>query len=347
MSARNGNNNRRKGAHTKLSNIVRQETRDGKLVVRFLVDAMQGDLDGAKPHHRLDAARQLLAIGFDGAQPFIDRNTPDVQPRAAATSRAANDDNRRLDPKLAKLIRQQTGNGKAAVRFLVDVMQGKLPDFKPHHRIAAARELLHRGFYDDRDEDPGDYYHDRRPSRQRPSRRPQGTAKTTPRDRKDDTQNGWSSRIDLLVQTHYGSKDILDKIVENTVLGKIEFEDRETFEYLADQQVEALVQQYGSAKAWFAAVAKFANAEATLEQLLSGSIDPDDTTNAHDGDRDRRDDPHADDSYAPQKEAPPEEPPLEDDEHRPDPGEPSIWDLKAANRVLDSTTQMEYHRSYW
>ena len=350
MSARNGTNNRRKGARTKLANIVRQETRDGKLIVRFLVDAMQGNLDGAKPHHRLDAARQLLAIGFDGAQAFIDHNTPDAHPRAAATSRAANDDKRRLDPKLAKLIRQQTDNGKTAVRFLVDVMQGKLPDFKPHHRLAAARELLHRGFYDDRGEDPDDYYRDRRPSR-----RPRKTAKKTAGDRKDDTRNGWRSRRDLLVQKHYGSKDTLDKTVENTVYGKIEFEDRETFEDLTDQQVEALVQQYGSTEAWFAAVAKFANAEATLEQLLSGSIDPDDTTNANAdddtnaGDGESRGDPHADDSYAPQEEPPPEEPPPEepppeDDEHRPDPGEPSIWDLKAANRVLDSTTAMVYYR---
>ena len=238
-------------------------------------------------------------------------------------------------------------------------MQGKLPDFKPHHRLAAARELLHRGFYDDRDEDSDDYYHDRRPSR-RPSRRPQRTAKTTPRDRKDDTQNGWSSRIDLLVQTHYGSKDILDKIVENTVLGKIEFEDRKTFEDLADQQVEALVRQYGSTEAWFAAVEKFANAEATLEQLLSGSIDLDDTnandgdtttttptpdgaTNTNDGDTNDDDDANTDE----ESRAPPDDPPPEDDEHRPNPAEPSIWDLKAANRVLDSTTQMEYHRSYW
>ena len=348
MSARNGTNNRRKGAHTQLANIVRQETRDGKLIVRFLVDAMQGDLDGAKPHHRLDAARQLLTIGFDGAQAFIDRNAPDAQLRAAAGSRAANDDNRRLDPKLAKLIRQQTDNGKTAVRFLVDVMQGKLPDFKPHHRLAAARELLHRGFYDDRDEDPGEYHRDRRPAR-----RPQGTAKTTPRNPEDDSRNGRSPLAELeltkrgLIEKRYGSEDTFKKTVENTVRGEIEFEDRETFEDLPDHQLEALVQEYGSPEAWFAAVAKFANAEATLDQLLSGSIDPDDTTNANTDDGDRRDDPHADDSYAPQEEPPPEEPPPEDDEHRPDPGEPSIWDLKAANRVLDSTTQMEYHRSYW
>ena len=145
MSAHNGNK-RRKGAQTTLADIVRQETRDGKIIVRFLVDAMQGHIDGVKPNHRLDAARQLLAVGFDGAQAFIDRNTPDVRPRAPAGSRAANAANGGFDPKLAKLIRQQTGNGKAAVRFLVNVMQGKLPGFKPNHRLDAARELLHRGF---------------------------------------------------------------------------------------------------------------------------------------------------------------------------------------------------------
>ena len=339
MSARNGNNNnRRKGAHTPLANIVRQETREGRLIVRFLVDAMQGKLDGAKPHHRLDAARQLLAIGFDGAQAFIDHNTPDVQPRAAAAhSRTANASNGRLDPKLAKLIRQETDNGRTAVRFLVDVMQGKLPDFKPHHRLAAARELLHRGFDNAHAEDPDDYYHDRRPSR-----RPQRTAKTTPRDRKDDTRNG---RIALaerdLVEKHYGSEDMRRKAIENTVYGKIELEDRKTFEDLTDHRVEALVHQYGSTKAWFAAVEKFVRAEATLEQLLSGSIDLDDTgdtANVGSDEHDRRGDPHAGDRYAPQEEPPPEEPPPKP------PNEPSEWDLRAANKVLDSTTLMAYYR---
>ena len=340
MYGHNGNT-RRKGAHTPLANIVRQETRDGRLIVRFLVDAMQGKLDGAKPHHRLDAARQLLAIGFDGAQAFIDHNTPDVQPRAAAAhSRTANASNGRLDPKLAKLIRQETDNGRTAVRFLVDVMQGKLPDFKPHHRLAAARELLHRGFDNARDEDPDDYYHDRRPSRQR-SQRPQRTAKTTPRDRKDDTQNGRSpfAERDLLIEKHYGSEDMSRKAVENTVFGKIELEDRKTFENLPSHELEALVQQYGSPEAWFAAVEKFVKAEATLEQLLSGSIDTDDTDDTANADeRDRRGDPHAGDGYAPQEEPPPEEPPPKP------PDEPSEWDLRAANKVLDSTTLMDYYR---
>ena len=66
---------------------------------------------------------------------------------------------------LADLICEETDNGRTAVRFLVDVMQGNLPDFKPHHRLSAARELLHRGFDDpapDQDpEDEADYDYDR------------------------------------------------------------------------------------------------------------------------------------------------------------------------------------------
>ena len=47
---------------------------------------------------------------------------------------------------LADIIKLETSDGRDAVRFLVDVMQGNLGDFKPHHRIAAAKELLRRGF---------------------------------------------------------------------------------------------------------------------------------------------------------------------------------------------------------
>ena len=336
MSARNGNNNRRKGAHTPLANIVRQETRDGRLIVRFLVDAMQGKLDGAKPHHRLDAARQLLAIGFDGAQAFIDPQHPG---RPAPRRRQLTHGQRRQwttsTPSSPSSYDRRPATARPPSVSSSTSCRAQLPDFKPHHRLAAARELLHRGFDNANAEDPDDDYDDdRRPSRRRPSRRPQGTAKTTPRDR---NQNGRSSLAERdLVEKHYGSEDMSRKAVENTVFGKIELEDRKTFENLPDHKVEALIQQYGSPKAWFAAVEKFAKAEATLEQLLSGSIDLDDTANADSGERDRRGDPHADDSYAPQEEPPPEEPPPKP------PNEPSEWDLRAYNKVLDSTTLMAY-----
>ena len=322
----NGDNRHRED----LAHIIRQETQDGRLIVRFLVDAMQGELDGAKPHHRLDAARQLLAIGFDDAEAFIDAHSPDAHPRAAAHTRPANAASRRLDPKLAELIRQETDDGRTAVRFLVDVMQGALPDFKPHHRLAAARELLRRGFDDTPDDDPDDDDYDDYDD-----------------DCDDDTQDDrppWNTLAEenLLIEKYYGNEDMRRKAVENTVFGQIQLEDRKTFENLPLHEVEALVEQYGSPQAWFAAVEKFVREEATLEQLRSGSIDTDADDHDTDDDAIANDDDTGDESRAP-----PDNPPPEDDEHRPDPGEPSKWDLRAANKVLDSTTQMEYHRSYW
>ena len=59
-----------------LAEIVREETEDGRLIVRFLIDVMQGFLEHSKPCHRLDAARQLLNLGSHTAQSFIDANTP-------------------------------------------------------------------------------------------------------------------------------------------------------------------------------------------------------------------------------------------------------------------------------
>ena len=66
---------------------------------------------------------------------------------------------RKVASDLAEIVRQETDDGRVAVRFLVDVMRGGLPGFKPHHRLAAARELLRRGFDDTPADDnagPGD-----------------------------------------------------------------------------------------------------------------------------------------------------------------------------------------------
>ena len=62
----------------KIQKIVREETGEGRLIVRFLVSAMQGRLEGSKPCHRLNAARQLLDLGFTDAQAFIDEQHRDT-----------------------------------------------------------------------------------------------------------------------------------------------------------------------------------------------------------------------------------------------------------------------------
>ncbi|MDE2938994.1 MAG: hypothetical protein OXR67_08775 [Chloroflexota bacterium] len=131
-----------------LSDIVREETDNGRLIIRFLIDLMQGSLESAKPCHRLDAARQLLNIGFTPAHAFIAANTTASQPARRSPSEPSthSTDPDSLHKDLAALICEETDNGRSAVRFLVDVMQGNLQAFKPHHRLSAARELLHRGF---------------------------------------------------------------------------------------------------------------------------------------------------------------------------------------------------------
>ena len=141
-----------------LRDIVRQETDDGRLIVRFFVSTMQGQLQDAKPSHRIAAARQLVKLGFTEAQDFIDESAPAPKRRRRAQHSPPAD--RKLASGLAEIVRQETDDGRVAVRFLVDVMQGGLPGFKPHHRLAAARELLRRGFDDTPADDnagPGDH----------------------------------------------------------------------------------------------------------------------------------------------------------------------------------------------
>ena len=117
-----------------LADIVREETQGGRLVVRFLLSTMRGGLQDAKPCHQLDAARQLLKVGSEEARRYVEANTPArkrrASPKAPRRCRPS-----RLDRELADRIREETNGGGDAVRFLVDIMQGRLPDFKPHHRL--------------------------------------------------------------------------------------------------------------------------------------------------------------------------------------------------------------------
>ena len=135
-----------KGSYPSLADIVRKETDSGRLIVRFLMSAMQGDLQDAKPCHRLDAARQLLKLGAGDARHYVAEHG--LADNASNRRNGSHAPNGRSGPKmplnqeLADFIRLQTKGGKAAVRFLVDVMQGNLEGFKPHHRLSAAQELL-------------------------------------------------------------------------------------------------------------------------------------------------------------------------------------------------------------
>ena len=144
---------------TPLADIVREVTDDGRLIVQFLFDMMQGKIEESTPWHQLEASRQLAKLGFKEAQTVIQSASRSARVRAPSPTPGNSGPNQEL----ADIIKLETSDGRDVVRFLVDVMHGNLDGFKPCHRISAAKELLRIGFYnvpvdiddeDDENDDP-------------------------------------------------------------------------------------------------------------------------------------------------------------------------------------------------
>ena len=126
-----------------LSHRIQAKTDNGDLVIDFLIEVMTDERPDFKICHRLDAAKLLTKYGRDEAIDFILDN-----PREPSRSRKSSgpSEESEFDIALAKKIRESTDDGVSVVRFLINVMEGDLKAFGPQHRMAAARELLSRGF---------------------------------------------------------------------------------------------------------------------------------------------------------------------------------------------------------
>ena len=140
----------------RLASIVAEETDGGRTVVRFFVQVANGELDyqGFKPNHRMDAAKELVKVGLTEFDDYIRANhaaTVRRAPRARCETHDPEMEQARQE--LAQYTRELTDGGRTVIRLYADVMNGLLDDegFKPHHRIAAGRELLKRGFDYERD----------------------------------------------------------------------------------------------------------------------------------------------------------------------------------------------------
>ena len=166
-----------------IADIVREKTDDGARIIDFFLDVMEGRVDGAKLCHRIDAAKQLVKFCSKDAANFIaehrdvtcdhcesrrrgPRSRKDTSPAAGPlhasvpftydflplltedflTVLSAVDEDLMI-----KLVRAQTAHGDTVVEFLDDVMKNTVDGFKPHHRIAAAKELISHIL---RDEEP-------------------------------------------------------------------------------------------------------------------------------------------------------------------------------------------------
>ena len=154
-------------------------TKDGEHIARFLTETMRGKTPGVKVNHRMEAAKHLIRYGFPDADC---ETTPDRLSRAGGNpERQGGDETAVQSPlspgervrvrgtetakpishldilnyQIAHLIRHETAEGHTVVNFLVDIMTGRDRPFtpkkfriKPADRMAAARELLRRGFGD-------------------------------------------------------------------------------------------------------------------------------------------------------------------------------------------------------
>ena len=166
----------------KLQQNIISFTKDGEHIARFLTETMRGKTPGVKVCHRMEAAKHLIRYGFPDAdcETTSDRlsraggnpegqgddETPvqsPLSPGERARVRGNEIDNPPqpvthldiLNYQIAHLIRHETAEGHTLVNFLVDIMTGRDRPFtpkkfciKPADRMAAARELLRRGFGD-------------------------------------------------------------------------------------------------------------------------------------------------------------------------------------------------------
>ena len=164
---------------TKLQQNIVSLTKDGHAIAQFLVNTMQGETPGVKVCHRMEATKHLIKYGFPDAEC---ETTSDRLSRAGGNPKGQGEGTNTPSPstgegwdggeissassvpvthldiinyQIAHLIRHETADGHTVVNFLVDIMSGRDRPFtpkkfciKPTDRMAAARELLRRGFGD-------------------------------------------------------------------------------------------------------------------------------------------------------------------------------------------------------
>ena len=157
-------------AHQKLresvQRIVLDETQGGRRIVRSVVSIMEGDAPGSTPWHQLEAAKLLLKLGFEDARETLGsihkqgrKDAPKSQDLAqtevgSVSEQPLNPEQVKLNKKLVRHIRVDTGDGTSMVKFLIDVVEGNEPDARVRDRIEAAKVLLHLCFDNPAQPDP-------------------------------------------------------------------------------------------------------------------------------------------------------------------------------------------------
>ena len=146
--------------NAQLKTIVLEETNDGRDVVRYLKSVFMEVADaprlfGLIPDdyartHKIAASRILARLGLEEGKRYLRRNyvqTPfkrvhpedeDGPKKDMAASTAD----------LYRLVKKQTNDGRDIMTYFVGIMKGYHPEYKPHLRMAAARELVRQIEFD-------------------------------------------------------------------------------------------------------------------------------------------------------------------------------------------------------
>ena len=135
---------------------IQRLTNNGEILAEFLVDIVQGNTQHATVSHRLKSVEWLAKLGG-----FIpETTTTPSENKNSAPSRLCDNKSDRKPPvtekqilhfEIARLIKQETQDGKTAIDFLTRVVaKGERPksgeNFTVAARMRATRELLIRGF---------------------------------------------------------------------------------------------------------------------------------------------------------------------------------------------------------
>ena len=154
--------------------IVLDETQGGRRIVRSVVSIMDGNAPNCTPWHQLEAAKLLLKLGFEDAQATLGSIHKQGRKDAPASLEPPlplgegwgegdtsdsqqshiNPEQVKLNKKLVRQIRVDTGDGTSMVKFLIDVVEGNEPDARVRDRIEAAKVLLHLCFDNPAQPDP-------------------------------------------------------------------------------------------------------------------------------------------------------------------------------------------------
>ena len=139
-----------------LAEIVREETDGGRLIVQFYLGVAYGSIEGFRDNHRAAAARRIDKIAPGLVKEYLQKYhnaqvresmrgsrfpMGRIEPRQPKQAEPAPRGPNAFQRRLRQHVREETGDGRDIVLFLVDVMEGAITGFKPHHRLEAAREL--------------------------------------------------------------------------------------------------------------------------------------------------------------------------------------------------------------